>query len=119
MFIDMTVEEKKAFASKMQSEETTKKIKYGKKMLSSTMVTGILGIIAIIIIMSMNIVSTTVFLPLAGFGALLTIIQGIVKGYKLLNSAIKDASCGQVNYKEYKKLVKSGEIYKWIYTEIK
>ena len=106
MFTEMSVEEKKAFVEKMQSEEMKKRWKYGADMIRSTLICGIIGFIVIILVIVVGkfkwMSNSFNIMMLAFFGCAFTVIDGLVKGYKILNSVVKDASFGQVTYKDYR-----------------
>ena len=113
MINDMTTEEKRLFAEKMTSGQGQKNLKYGKNRIIFYGIVGVVGAIGVYIVDSLNLISLPFFLPLTLFLLVYGVAIQILKGYKAMKNAVKDASYGKVTYKEYKQLVKSGELEKW------
>ena len=114
MINDMTTEEKRLFAEKMTSGQGQKNLKYGKNRIIFYGIVGIIGAVGLITLKILNIITAPFIVPLVlvvwGYG----IAVQIIRGYKAMKNAVKDASYGKVTYKEYKQLVKSGELEKWL-----
>lgn len=111
---NLTQQEKIEFANNIMSEQTQKKLKYGKRYITSGYFWLVGGAVAIGTILALNIVTTSFFLPLALFTWAEFSIMDLLRGYKAVTKAVKDAGYGKISYRQYKKLLKSGELDRWV-----
>lgn len=110
---NLTQQEKIEFANNMMSEQTQKKLKYGKRYIASGYFWLVGGAVAIGTILALNVITAEFFLPLALFTWAEFSIMDLLRGYKAVTKAVKDAGCGKISYRQYKKLLKSGELDRW------
>lgn len=113
MVKDMTEQEKIEFAQNIYSDKCQKALKYGKKNIISGCVLGAAWIAAICVVVAVLPYVPSIFYPLAIFAAGYSTTISVLRGYKTLSKAVKDAGYGKVSYREYKKLLKSGELEQW------
>lgn len=110
---NLTQQEKIDFANNIMSEQAQKKLKYGKRYITSGYIWLIGGAVAIGTLLAINIVPASFFLPLALLTWAEASIMDLYRGYKAVNKAVKDAGYGKISYRQYKKLLKSGELDRW------
>lgn len=113
MVKDMTEQEKIEFAQNIYSNKCQKALKYGNRYIKSGFIWGIGGAVAIGAVLALNIFRASFFLPLALFMWVDFTGLDLFRGYRAAIRAVKDASYGKVSYREYKKLLKSGELEQW------
>ena len=114
MFKNLTEQEKFEFANNIYSDKSQKQLKYGKRYIISGYIWGIGGALAISIVLILNIFRASFFLPLALFMWVDFTGLDLYRGYRATIRTVKDAGYGKISYREYKQLVKSGELKQWL-----
>lgn len=114
----MTHEEKKEFAEKMLNGSQGDFLRAQERAIRSNRITtAVFAPILVVAGILMNI-NLAVFLPAALVGGGLIHVFGWLGSRIAINRILANAGKGKVTYKEYKQLVKSGELEKWLKGEI-
>lgn len=117
MVNDMTTEEKRLFAECILEGPQGSFLKSQEKSIRSNRITtaiGAAGIVAAGIFFKINL---AYFLPIAFIGGAVIHVFGWLGSRMAINKVLSGISAGKVSYKEYKQLVKSGELEKWLTAE--
>lgn len=113
MVKDMTEQEKIEFAQALSEKNLEKRLKNGRTYIKMGWFWGIGGSAALAAFTLLNIGFMDMFLPMGLATLAIIAVPDLIRGYKTVKNVIREASGGKVSYREYKKLLKSGELEQW------